>query len=337
MEDLEFAWRFPFTAAGKRVIKELGVSFKDLNERVKERATERVKSAFRSRLYFQEGLEGHREFLEREVLSYPLARVYVSVIGSERLFRGFTKSNEKAAFKILSGERGEELKIRLARELGVSFEPVGSNEYSVSVPDFLLAVPSEPSMKLVNQRIESGMVFLNQERFSRLLSGIAAARILGSLPVSLDGVPLAVKNEALTIGSGFLAKQRAAFEKISGKVRPELFPPCMEKLYAELLGGTNLSHIARFDLATFLKAVGMQEDEIAKAFSNAPNYDEKTTRYQLKKILRGGRSGHGYSAATCAKLRSHGLCVAQCNVSHPVQYYRQGLAESRKKHAAKEA
>ena len=336
LSELEFAQKFPFSATGKRVIKELGVSFGGLDERAKKSAAERVKSAFKSKPYFQENLEGHRELLESEVLSYPLARVYVSVIGNERLFSGFAKSNEKAALKLLLEERGEDFKIRLARELGVEFEPAGRNGYAVSVPVFLSAGMSDDTMKLVNQRVEKGMVFLDGERFARLLSGIASIRILESLPVPLDGVPLAVKNEAFELGSGLLARQRAVFEKISGKARPELFPPCMEKLYADLLGGKNLSHLARFDLATFLKAVGMQEGEIGRAFSNAPNYDEKTTRYQLKKILKGGRSGRGYSPATCAKLRSHALCIAKCNVSHPVQFYRQRLREAKAAGAKKQ-
>lgn len=334
LSELEFAQKFPFSETGKRVIKELGVPVDGASEETKKRALARVRAAFERKVYFQLNLEGHREMLETEILSYPLAKIYLSVINNAKLFGSFAKSNADAVFALLEGERGESLKLRLAQEFNLEFDLAGNKFYSVAVVDFLSAETGSDVLKLVNQRVEKGRVFLNEERFSRFLSGRVFTEIVRSLPVSIEGIPESIKREALFLGDEFTQKQRAKFKSISGKLRVELFPPCMEKLYADLLQGKNLSHLARFDLTTFLNAVGMPEDGIIKAFGNAPNYKERVTRYQVKKILRGGRMGKGYSPASCAKMRSHALCIAQCNVKHPAQFYRREL--SRAKQGGKE-
>jgi len=105
----------------------------------------------------------------------------------------------------------------------------------------------------------------------------------------------------------------------------------MEKLYADLLEGKNLSHFARFDLTTFLNAVNMPESEILKAFSNTPNYDEKITAYQVRKLIKGGAQGRGYSPGSCSKIKTHALCVADCDVKHPTQFYRRELRKAKPK------
>jgi len=336
LADLEFAQKFPFTKTGKRVIKELNVSFDGLGEAAKKSAAARLKAAFKRQAYFQPNLEGHRELLEDEILSYTLAKIYISAINNSRLYSQFARSNAESAFSRLEEERRETLKIRMAQEFGFDFGPTEEGRYSISVADFLSANTGIEVLKLVNQSVESGRVELNGERFSRLLSEKAFNEVLESLPSKAGGVPESVKAEALALGEAFVKKQRAAFAKISGRARPELFPPCMEKMYADLLAGKNLPHLARFDLSTFLNAVGMPEEEIIKAFGNASNYNEKTTRYQVRKILKGGRQGKGYSPASCAKIKTHTLCVAQCNVKHPAQYYRNMLGEAKKaKKAAK--
>jgi len=329
LPDLEFAQKFPFTKTGKRVIKELGVSFDSLSERTKKSAIERVSLASKKKPYFQKNLSGHRDFLIEEILSWPLAKIYISIIDNYNTTAGFSKGVAESVFSFLEGERGNELKVRLAQETELQFYMEESG-FSLTVSDYLAGDAANENMKLVNQEIEKGRVYINSERFSRMLASRVSAQIFLSLPVDVSGVPKEIIKTGLEIAHEIKEKRKIAFAKISGKVRPELFPPCMEKMYADLLQGQNLSHLARFDLTTFLSAVGMQGEEIAKAFSNAPNYDEAITKYQLKKILRGGSSGRGYSSASCSKVKAHGLCNANCNVSHPTSFYRFQLKNSKK-------
>ncbi|MEM0359933.1 MAG: hypothetical protein QXK06_01170 [Candidatus Diapherotrites archaeon] len=321
LSDLEFAQKFPFSETGKRAVRELNVPLDSVSENAKKSAIARIKTAFARKPYFVEHLEGHKELLEEELLSFPIAKIYISIIGQQKLFSLFAKSHADAAFELLEREKGDSLKIRLAQELNLRFSLPEDGLFSVKVLDFLNSSNGAPTLKLVNQRLEKGSVLLESQRFARLLSEKAFSEILASLPVKTSGIPERLKEEALALSAEFRERQAVEFKKMAGKTRLDFFPPCMEKMYSELLSGKNLPHFARFDLTTFLNAVGMPEEEIIKSFSKAPNFDESITRYQVKKITKGGRLGKGYSPASCEKLRLHSLCIAQCNVKHPTQYY----------------
>jgi len=99
-------------------------------------------------------------------------------------------------------------------------------------------------------------------------------------------------------------------------------PPCVEKLIEDLQRGENLPHFARFALATFLIHAELSIDQIVDLFRNAPDFDEKITRYQVEHIA--GRRGGGrrYDPPSCDRLRQEGLCVADCGVRHPLELLR---------------
>ena len=105
-------------------------------------------------------------------------------------------------------------------------------------------------------------------------------------------------------------------------------PPCVASLLEALRRGENLPHSARFALAAFMcsyllamgKPVEEAVAEIAEMFKTAPDYDEKITRYQVEHIcgLRGGMKR--YTPPSCEWMRTNDLCVANCGVTHPMQY-----------------
>lgn len=87
--------------------------------------------------------------------------------------------------------------------------------------------------------------------------------------------------------------------------------------------GENLPHSGRFLLATYLLAKGQTVDQIAPLFKNAPDYNEKTTRYQLEHISGSSGSGTKYQCPSCEKLRSENLCFAtqDCeNLINPIRF-----------------
>ena len=58
-------------------------------------------------------------------------------------------------------------------------------------------------------------------------------------------------------------------------------------------------------------------------FRNMPDFNEKITRYQVEHLagLRG--SGKRYRTYSCEKMKSLGLCKADCGTRSPIQaYYR---------------
>jgi len=74
-----------------------------------------------------------------------------------------------------------------------------------------------------------------------------------------------------------------------------------------------------------MHAVGKSIEEIIVLFQNAPDYNEKVTRYQVEHLagLRG--SGTRYSVPSCQKLLTQSLCFAteKCNgIRNPIQFGR---------------
>jgi len=197
LEELEFAQKFPFTDTSRSVLKQLNASFDSISEQTKLTAVARISTAFKRKTYSAEKLEGHRELLENDLLSYPLAKVYLSVIDDSRLHASFAKSVSDSAFNFMEQERGGKLKLRLANELGIKVDMPSENSFSVSVADYLSSRARFDSLKLVNQSVENGFVELNKERFARFLAGRIFTDIVKSLPVPLDGVPKKVREEAL--------------------------------------------------------------------------------------------------------------------------------------------
>jgi DNA primase large subunit len=88
---------------------------------------------------------------------------------------------------------------------------------------------------------------------------------------------------------------------------------------ASLENGT-ISHNERFIIATFYIGAGLNIDGLLKVFSRFPNYNEEKTRYQLE-FLTGEKGATKYNCPSCAKIKSYGLCKAECEVKHPLSYY----------------
>jgi len=97
-------------------------------------------------------------------------------------------------------------------------------------------------------------------------------------------------------------------------------PPCMTAILEALKRGENLPHAARFAITTYLLKRGWDVEQIVELFRNAPDFNEKITRYQVQHIAGkvGGRKE--YAVPNCETMRQWGLCVATCNVRNPLQY-----------------
>ncbi len=333
-EQLRFAQKYPFTATAKNAIKSLDVSLGKISEDVRERAVLRVQNALSRKPYAYRIFGEDRELLENEVLSFPVAKIIVSLLEVPFAAERFAESVSDSALEFLrSADNPLDEATALSSELKVKFDLDEETRFLVQLQSFLSIPFRHASLKLINRDVEKGKVFLEQEAFALFLSEKAFALVLESLPVQGQGFPPWLKEAALSISKQYTKKRRASFGRISGRVRAEFFPPCMEALYADLQRGKNLPHMARFTLTTFLNAAGMPQEEIVRAFSSAPNYSERITRYQVKKIC--SLKGRGYSPPTCAKLKSAGLCNASCSVKSPMQFYRRGFFKGKRENGKK--
>jgi DNA primase large subunit len=84
--------------------------------------------------------------------------------------------------------------------------------------------------------------------------------------------------------------------------------------------------MGRFALVSFLNSLQLNTNEILKLFSNAPDYQEDRTRYQVEHIT-GTSSSISYKSPGCDKMRTYGICPVDkmddlCRrIRHPISYY----------------
>ena len=116
------------------------------------------------------------------------------------------------------------------------------------------------------------------------------------------------------------AYERAGFENDSGQ-QVDFVSEIIEK-------GENLPHSGRFMLATFLLNRGQNVEQIAPLFKNAPDYNERTTMYQLRN-LSGVSGGTKYKCPSCEKIKSQDMCFAneKCDgIFTPLHFGRKKIA-----------
>ncbi|MFH1256013.1 MAG: hypothetical protein V1494_01840 [Candidatus Diapherotrites archaeon] len=321
VEELRFAQQFPFTSTAKRVVKENGFSLEDVPPEVFERSKAMLLNALKGKAYKPE-IRASRDDLLNEILAFPVAKILLSLLRQQELSQKFANSIAVNSFKILENEKNEIL-MDLSDELEVKANFLLEENAFASIPlaAFLSADFPEEFMKLVNKNLDKGKVFLNKNDFARFLSKKVKEKVISSPEIDSKQLPQNFKQQARQLLEQLNSVKAKRLDlKPLGKVSPDFFPECMAALYSDALRGKSLAHNARFDLAVFLAAVGMTEEQITEAFSKMPNFNKKITSYQVKRIIKSK-----YSPPSCATLRSHGIACANCEVKHPLQYYRKKM------------
>jgi DNA primase large subunit len=323
--ELHFAQQFPFSETAKRIIKEKKISLDTVPESVLQRAKAMVEASDKKKTYAPH-IASSRSFLENEILAFPVAKVIVSLQNDSRQWEKFSRMVANTTFShLMANEKKKKVLLDLADEMNVKFTYLTTSPFFVKLDlvDFLEINFNDDLLKVVNQKIEKGQIYLKEDAFARFLAELVFARVFSSFPVEGKFIPAKLKDEASRVAGQIKIKRKREFKEVFGKVDVESFPPCMAEIYADMLEGKRVAHLARFDLATFLVAVNMPIEQIITLFKNTPNFNEKVTRYQVERIA--GKKGTRYSPPNCAKIHSHQLCkkITECNrINHPIQFYK---------------
>jgi DNA primase large subunit len=180
--------------------------------------------------------------------------------------------------------------------------------------------------KLVNQIMDSGMVYLNEVKVVRLLQEEIKRRVEKRLDVSeIKNLP----QEITAIAEGIMKLSQEIMgqeiEEMPKVVVQSAFPPCINALYADAAQAHHLSHIGRFTLTSFLVNIGMTPEGLNEMFKTFSDYNERLTRYQIEHIAGERGSGTKYTCPQCSVLQTHGVCKNKddlCRrIYHPLRYY----------------
>jgi DNA primase large subunit len=333
--------RYPFLAAAREAVEAAAVDLGEVvatDEAVTERALERVEHAI------TDGTVGEpRRRTRVELLSYPVARVLVSMVDQHICTRKYAQAEANTAydrfseefettteFKSTSTER-----VRLDQLLAefdlVTAVTEADDGYRVEVGAYLdLAADQRGDRwRLVNRPLADGRVRIGSEELHVLLKQAIRHRVAEGLPFQVpDAIADELDDEVERLNE-VLAELDLTRE--IDTVVPELFPPCMQALLDQVRTGEHLEHHSRFAIAAFLTSIGMTTDEIVELFQVNPGFGEEATRYQVDHI-RGDTSPTEYSTPACTTMVSYGDCVNMddlCErISHPMAYYEEKLDET---------
>jgi DNA primase large subunit len=326
--------KYPFLAETGEYLKDKGFNLEQLGhpdwKPIVEKAYGRVVIATTGQIYGSdiEKLEN----LDSEILSFVTAIILLKLAGIPTLIRRFSLAEARRAEKFLEndlkpnytsiGNRIETAKKIIHDLFNVEIIVVG-DEIRIKISDYLKRAIHfhEREWKLINRKVENGFVFLTSHQTVRLIRNELNAYINTKIQSTTTlSIPETFKERVDDLVA--LAKKFSTTVTTSTE-----YPPCIKHAIEVLDRGENLPHSGRFMLATYLLAKGQTIDQIAPLFKNAPDYNERVTRYQIEHIA--GTSGKRtkYSCPSCDKLKSENLCfeIPECNgIINPVQFGKKG-------------
>jgi len=324
-----FHARYPFLDAAREAVDEAAVDLADLVARddppAVERAVGRVEAALSGDTTGEPDLRRPRV----ELLSYPIARVLVSLVDDPVLtrkyaraeavtaHRRFTEDFDADELRSASGERMD--RDRLRREFDLS-ATAGDDGYRVAVGDYLTLSGDLPGdrWRLAGRALADGGVPVDEEELHLLLRQAVERRVGEGLPLP---VPEAIASELA--GAVEAVEDLLADLELSGDIDavvPDLFPPCLQRLAARERDGA-LPESDRFVLTSFLTAIGMDDGDVAA-------FCEDGDDYRADRIATAD-GGTEYPPPSCETMAEYGLCVEKdevCEtVPHPLKYYEKRL------------
>jgi DNA primase large subunit len=347
--------RYPFFEAARTAAEEADVSLARLvaeDAPAVERGVERVERALMEGTVDAE--EPRRWDVRDELLSYPVARILVSLVDSPAAVEKYAAAEAATAARRFSADvEADDGGLRSTGRRRVSLQELlaefdladavvtdpdrpgrRSTTFRIDVGAYLALMDPDwgSEWRLVNRALADGEVRITREELYRLLREAVRSRVAEGLPFevrsSAAGERIADElDDAVTSLRELLSDRRVDYDVDT--VVPQLFPPCMKHLLERVQRGADLPAHSRFSLTAFLTGIGMDTDEVVRLYRGSA-VDEEDVRYQTEYLRDNG--GTQYPAPSCATMQAYGDCVNQderCEtISHPMSYYGTALEDA---------
>ena len=236
---------------------------------VVDRARERVVAAL------EDGETGEpRRDPRIELLSYPVARVLVSMVDERVLVRKYARAEAATAYDRFTADLEDTTELKSVESAGLDLDALLAefdlveavretpDSYRIDVGTYLPLAGDlwDDGWRLVNRALADGEVPVAEDELLTLLREAIRGRIEDGLPFEVpDVIATALEEEAAEIRE-VLADLELTRE--IDTVVPDLFPPCMKALLDQIQKGEHLPHHSRFAITAFLTSIGMTTDEI---------------------------------------------------------------------------
>ncbi|WP_418285652.1 DNA primase [Halorubrum sp. DTA46] len=360
--------KYPFFATAREAVAEAAMSLPELvaaDAPAVERARERVERALLDGTVESESGTFPADSAydtQAELLSYPIARILVSLLDSEPAVEKYAAAEAATAVDRIRADLATDDELRSVSAPTVALDdvlvefdlsdavrpersghspsdspastsPAGRDptHYWIAVGPYLrLTSPSwGPSWRLVNRALAAGEVRLSREELLDALEAAVAERVREGLPFDLaTGEGIAAELESGVAELKRLLSERSYTGPID-VVAPELFPPCMTNLIEKAERDAELTPPESFALMAFLVGIGMTPDEVV-AFCADTSLNAEGIRYQTE-YLKDDR-GTQYPPPTCETLSNYGICHNEEDhmqvAADPLAYYEKRVADA---------
>jgi DNA primase large subunit len=327
-----FHARYPFLDAAREAVDEAAVDLADLVARDDPAPVARAVGRVEAALSGDTTGDPHRR-PRVELLSYPVARVLVSLVDDPVLTRKYARAEAVTAHRRFTEDfDGDELRSasgermtldRLLREFDLSAAVTEVDDgFRVDVGTYLSLSGDLPGgrWRLANRALADGGVPVDREELHLLLRQAVERRVSSGLPLRVPEAIAAALETAVEDVEDLLADLELAGD--IDTVVPDLFPPCMTNLLERVRDGQDLPEHSRFVLTSFLTAIGMDETEIAEFCGG------ETNSYRTDRIATAD-GGTEYPPPSCETMVAYGDCVNTdelCEtIPHPMKYYEKRL------------
>lgn len=352
------AARYPFTVDLEEYVRRrygpVSYSIVMLRRDVVERALERIRGAVR------DARVSPGSNPDVEVLAFYLGLLLVTLTGDRWAVSRYALAEAEKSYELLNGE-DDEVIVSVAKSVGVDLQydargyrfayAVTSTgvtlyrvyHYALSFYQYARLARrllGDPRWRTTNLPVVRGLVYLEKGQVVRLLKEAVMEYVekLSAKFQELRGEKLPDELVRLVEEARRVVQEARPKPKVlrqGGRIRVKLpkgvvveeaFPPCMADILERARRGEHLSHHERFAIATFLLNLGVDVDRVVDVFRNMPDFNEKIARYQVEHLagLRG--SMKKYRTYSCEKMKSLGLCKAECGTRNPIQAYYRILA-----------
>ncbi|MBE6527943.1 MAG: DNA primase [Thermoplasmata archaeon] len=344
--DTKRAAKYPFLRESSEFAEKNGADLDMLltsesYEPARRRGKERVLQALeKSEVTYVELMNDYDRLIE--VMSYPYARMLVSQIGDRFLTKRYALS-EAVRMNGLLHKEDKETVLMISEELGVNSTVDRDGTIHMKFPDYLRLASRLNSIewKLINSDIHHGIVYLPQDKYSRLMQNALQDKIESELPLMTPEEYRKYLMKDVEYIKNALNDAKIKMSPTNGEgMKNDYLPPCLIHILEMSRNGLNLPHSARFAVVTFLKALGLGYEDIIKVFAESPDFDESKSEYQIKHIMGELSGGEGYSPPECKTMKTNGLCYnpdSLCEqewMNHPLNYYRAKMRSQNKKNEA---
>ena len=219
--DLDFAYRYPFSGAAKRIVER---QRSVIESKYIDRAEKHIKEARGTGLHY---MDVSLDYLKLDyVMTYLYARMLLGAMGDRHASIEYATAESNRSAEALGMANDTQI-AEVAAETGLSIKKsvIGMDTFAIPFANYISNAPRRPEYALVNQSLKDGQVIIGRAGLIGLVANAAAMRMANSitakgaeLPKEIVARAKAMKSAALKsisiVGNGGAAKGSVWIEKL---------------------------------------------------------------------------------------------------------------------------